>query len=60
MADFGLRFAPERHGLLIRARDSSERIPVQIFTVAYSAPGERRRDAGRSEKTEAYLPNVLT
>ncbi len=31
---FRVRLCPERHGLLIRARDSCVRIPVQIFTVA--------------------------
>ena len=31
---FRVKLRPERHGLLIRARDSCVRIPVQIFTVA--------------------------
>lgn len=61
MGRIWVRLCPERHGLLIRARDSCVRIPVQMFTVAlYGLPDEAGAPSGGLRENEDYLPKVFT
>ena len=57
---FRVKLGPQRHGLLIRARDSCVRIPVQIFTVAlFGLPGGAGAPTRRSERKRRLLAQSL-
>jgi hypothetical protein len=57
---FRVRLSPKRHGLLIRARDSCVRIPVQMFTVALvGLPDGAGAPPGGSERNGRLLAQSL-